>query len=143
MSDINLRIKEIVRLFADGNNSAFAKLVNVSEANVRNYINGTEPKAKFLESIIDNIEINAEWLLTGKGNIKREEKEKKTDGIGFETKPIGEQLNSLNEKLEYLIKSDALNRVYLKTIMVHLDITLENFKPVEEDLEKNKKTASN
>lgn len=68
-SSINSRIKELVDYFSDGNNSGFAALVGSSEANIRNYINGTQPKFDFISSVAQNIEINYEWLLTGSGKM--------------------------------------------------------------------------
>ncbi|WP_338731732.1 helix-turn-helix domain-containing protein [Mangrovimonas cancribranchiae] len=69
MGDINLRIKELVEHFSDGNNSDFAKKLGVNEANIRNYINKTEPKYSFLEKIARTFEINYEWLLLGNGSM--------------------------------------------------------------------------
>lgn len=65
MSTINLRIKQLVDYFANGNNSEFGNLIGVNEANIRNYINGTEPKFSILEKIAKKFEINFEWLILG------------------------------------------------------------------------------
>lgn len=65
MSTINFRIKQLVEHFAHGNNSEFGKLIDVNEANVRNYINGTEPKFNIIERIAKKFEISFEWLLLG------------------------------------------------------------------------------
>ncbi len=70
MSDISSRIKELVEHFAEGNNSRFAKLTGTSEANIRNYINGRQPKFDFLSAVADKFEINYEWLFTGVGEIE-------------------------------------------------------------------------
>jgi len=69
MSTISDRIKTLVDQFADGNNSKFAKIVNTSEANVRNYIAGTQPKFDFLQSVAEKFEISCEWLLLGKEKL--------------------------------------------------------------------------
>lgn len=94
MRDINFRIKELVEKFSNGNNSNFAVLVDSSEANIRNYINGTQPKVEFLETICAKLEINAEWLLTGKGTFSKIESKKKEDPE-FEELPLNKQMNSL------------------------------------------------
>lgn len=65
MSTINFRIKQLVDYFASGNNSEFGNLIGVNEANIRNYINGTEPKFSILEKIAKKFEISFEWLLLG------------------------------------------------------------------------------
>lgn len=69
MSSINFRIDKLVKFFAEGNNSEFAKMIDVNEANIRNYINGTEPRFNVIEKIANRFEINFEWLLTGEGDM--------------------------------------------------------------------------
>lgn len=59
----------MVNYFASGNNSEFAKMIDISEANVRNYIKGTEPKFGVIEKLAKRFEISFEWLLTGKGSM--------------------------------------------------------------------------
>lgn len=66
-NNISERIKELVDTYANGNNVHFAKMIGTSEANVRNYINGIQPKFEILAAIKEKLEINAEWLLTGRG----------------------------------------------------------------------------
>lgn len=73
---INIRIEQLVQHFCNGNNSAFANKIDVSEANIRNYIKGTEPKFNIIERIAESFDINYEWLLIGKGSmLKKEEKD--------------------------------------------------------------------
>lgn len=69
MSLISNRIEELVRKISQGNNSDFARLIGTSEANVRNYIAGTQPKFEVLAAMVDALEINCEWLLTGRGEM--------------------------------------------------------------------------
>ncbi|ATA89226.1 hypothetical protein CGC58_05510 [Capnocytophaga stomatis] len=97
MSSINFRINELVSHFSNGNNSDFAKKVGVNEANVRNYISGTEPKFGFLEKITNAFEINYEWLLTGKGEMLKSE----------QNLPVATYTESLNEGIP-LIPLDAM-----------------------------------
>lgn len=68
-SSISKRIEELVLHFAGGNKSKFAAIVGTSEANIRNYIEGRQPKFDFLSSVAQNFEINFEWLLTGRGEM--------------------------------------------------------------------------
>ena len=79
MNDINFRIKYLVDYFADGNNSVFAKMIDVNEANVRGYISGTEPKFNVIQKICKALEIDFEWFILGTGEMQpklkiREEK---------------------------------------------------------------------
>lgn len=68
-NSIASRIKELVSVFANGNNSQFALMVGTSEANIRNYIAGRQPKFDFLSAIALKFEINYDWLLTGRGQM--------------------------------------------------------------------------
>lgn len=70
---ISNRIKELVDYYGEGNNSKFAALIGTSEANIRNYINGTMPKFEIISNIATKFEINYEWLLTGKGGMHTKE----------------------------------------------------------------------
>lgn len=76
MPDISDRIRQLVLKFADGNNTKFASMVGTSEANIRNYMRGREPKAELLKAIINELNINPYWLLDGKGEILQEEQAK-------------------------------------------------------------------
>lgn len=64
------RIKLLVQRFG-GSNLQFANILGVNESNIRNYISGTQPKFDILQSIVQKFEVNAEWLLTGEGDITK------------------------------------------------------------------------
>jgi transcriptional regulator with XRE-family HTH domain len=142
MSTINLRIKHIVDTLYGGNKSKMATEIGIDEANIRNYIKGTEPKATFIEKILEKTEINIEWLLTGKGEIQKENVKNEIP-VENEVDYHEDATFELNKKIDYLIKADSLNRIYIKTFLAHMDIKIDNFTPLEEELEKIKKTASN
>lgn len=74
---ISERIEQLVLFFANGNKSKFAGLVGTSEANIRNYIEGRQPKFDFLSAVVQRFEINYGWLLTGEGEMLRKESEEK------------------------------------------------------------------
>lgn len=63
------RIKELIATFAEGNNSKFAGIVGTSEANIRNYLAGRQPKFDFLSAVAQCFDINYDWLLTGRGEM--------------------------------------------------------------------------
>jgi len=69
MNAINARIQLLIEHYANGNNSRFAGMIGISEANVRNYLKGTQPKFDFIAAIAEKFEINYEWLLLGKGTM--------------------------------------------------------------------------
>lgn len=66
---IHDRIKLLVDKFGDGKNTSFASLIGTNEANIRGYTKGIMPKFDFLEKIARSIDINLDWLLTGRGNM--------------------------------------------------------------------------
>ncbi|MCU7615628.1 S24/S26 family peptidase [Chryseobacterium sp. PBS4-4] len=71
MNGINLRIKQLMEVFADGNRSTFAKMLEIGESNVRSYLNGTEPKANVIEKICVSLAINPEWIVLGSGPMQK------------------------------------------------------------------------
>lgn len=110
MSSISNRINELVNYFSGGNVSKFSALVGFSEANVRNYINGTQPKSEFLSKLIDVFEINGEWLLSGRGTMLKSESSKPEAKQDYKLPADKEfelmrKLNELHERL-----SEALER---------------------------------
>ena len=72
MDTINERIKMIVEVFANGKNTEMARALNTSEANIRNYTSSVMPKFDILNRIVTSFDISPEWLLTGKGSMRRE-----------------------------------------------------------------------
>lgn len=66
---IHDRITQLVNAFGDGKNTVFASVIGTNEANVRGYRSGTMPKYDFLEKIAINLDINLDWLLTGRGEM--------------------------------------------------------------------------
>lgn len=70
MSDcISLRINEIITNLFDGNKSEFARIVGISEAAVRSYLQSTIPKADVLEKIASKTAVSCDWLLLGRGDM--------------------------------------------------------------------------
>lgn len=70
---IHDRIKLLVDTFGNGKNTVFASIIGGNEANIRGYTKNIMPKYDFLEKIARNIEINLDWLLTGRGSMLHEE----------------------------------------------------------------------
>ena len=46
--------------------------LGVSEGNIRGYIKGIMPKYDVLEKIVTSLDVNPDWLLTGRGNMEKE-----------------------------------------------------------------------
>lgn len=68
---IHERIALCVQVYGEGKNTLFAEKLGISEGNIRGYIKGVVPKADVLEKIVRTCDISPEWLLTGKGEIKK------------------------------------------------------------------------
>ena len=66
---ISLRIKRIIDELYGGNKSEFARIVGISESNVRSYLGDTIPKADVLVKIATKIAISCDWLLLGRGDM--------------------------------------------------------------------------
>jgi len=69
---IHERITRLVEEFGNGKNTEFASLIGSNEANVRGYRAMTMPKYDFLEKIARTLDINLKWLLTGEGEMIRD-----------------------------------------------------------------------
>ena len=69
---IHERIERLVKEFGGGKNTVFADKIGVSEGNIRGYIKGIMPKYDVLEKIVTSLDVNPDWLLTGRGNMEKE-----------------------------------------------------------------------
>lgn len=67
---IHDRIQILVDKYGSGKNTIFAKMIGVSESNIRSYIGGVNPKADVLAKIVKSCEVNPMWLITGEGDIE-------------------------------------------------------------------------
>lgn len=70
---IHERITQLVNKYGNGKNTVFASLIGSNEANVRGYRTSTMPKFDFLEKIARNIDVNLDWLLTGRGSMEKKQ----------------------------------------------------------------------
>lgn len=79
------RLKLILENVFKGNVSRFAKSIGMTEGSIRGYIVGKKdkdgnyrlvvPSAEVIASIVDNIGINSEWLLLGRGEMLKKNEE--------------------------------------------------------------------
>ena len=68
---IHDRIALCVKELGEGKNTVFAQNIGVSEGNIRGYIKGVVPKADVLEKIVRYYDLDADWLLTGRGEMRK------------------------------------------------------------------------
>lgn len=68
---INQRMLQIVEVKFDGNKAAFAKAVGIPPTSISNYFkqHSAIPSAEILEKIVNALNVNAYWLLTGQGEM--------------------------------------------------------------------------
>lgn len=107
MSTINSRINEIIEDLFEGNNTKFALFLGTSEANVRNYRTKTSPKIEIITKICEKLEINYEWMLTGKGertknNTESLKSENKKEASKIEDK---KRIELLEEEVQEHLKT--------------------------------------
>lgn len=88
---IHDRIKELVTIYANGKNTLFASMIGTSEGNIRGYIKGVIPKQDILEKIVRSIDVNSDWLLTGRGNMKFTDSNEKSN-IAVSSENISKEL---------------------------------------------------
>lgn len=75
METINDRMQQIADVFCGGNKAAFAKAIGIAPTSITNYIGkqrASKPSSDLLEKIVNSLEVDAMWLLTGKGKMKRQ-----------------------------------------------------------------------
>jgi len=105
MSTINEKIDDIAVKEFKGNNSSFAKAMNTSEANIRNYRKETMPKLDFIVKLHDLFEISFEYLLSENveiGRYKIEDSKSFSQDQDLLNKTLKAENNLLKEKLEFL-----------------------------------------
>ena len=122
-TSISHRIGVLVKHFCKGNNTLFSRLIGTSEANIRNYINGIQPKFDVLNLIAIKFEINCEWLLTGKGEML------KSDNITE---------NTATTKETIVYQSDPRDKELLNSRQNVIDLQEYKIKSLEEENHKLK-----
>lgn len=70
---IHDRVNVLIDYFGNGTKTLLANKLGVSEGNIRGYSKTVVPKQDFLEKVVINLGVNAEWLITGHGNMLKEE----------------------------------------------------------------------
>jgi transcriptional regulator with XRE-family HTH domain len=120
-NEISLRIGKLINESFSGNNSKFSRMVGISEANIRNYLKGTQPKADSLAKMSKVLDVSCEWLLLGKGEM-------------FNSKKSSTELKEMSAKQEIKEPKDLTIFNQSKAIVLLLNKI--------EELEQNKKAKS-
>lgn len=104
METINDRMQQIADYFCEGNKAAFAKKIGIAPTSISNYLGkqrASKPSADLLEKIVNSLEVDAMWLLTGKGNMIR--KEGTQDDKAMHTNEELIQLRAENDVLREIV----------------------------------------
>lgn len=70
LETIHDRISLLVSAYGEGKNTVFANIIGENEANIRGYRSNIVPKHPFLEKIVKSLDVSADWLLTGRGEMR-------------------------------------------------------------------------
>lgn len=105
------RISQLVDYYGGGRNTNFANLINVTESNVRSWLNNTLPKVDIVEKISRNCEgLSLDWLVLGEGSML------KTSEKGVETASESGS-NGTIEALKGIIKEQATEIATLRLMI--------------------------
>lgn len=77
METINDRMQMIADNMFDGNKAAFAKAIGIAPTSITNYLGkkrASKPSSDLLQKIVNSLDIDAMWLLTGDGEMCRSAK---------------------------------------------------------------------
>lgn len=106
---LSKRLKLILDEYYDGNFSAMSRDIGVTDTGLGSYIRGkiqsdgsvklSTPSADVIATIVEKLEINSEWLISGVGEMK-----KNVDHEGM-VKESGVECNSVQSDLLSIIKS--------------------------------------
>lgn len=110
-SQLANRLRTILDTIFNGNVSKFGKSIGITEGSIRGYIgekkekDGSEriviPSAEVIATIVNNIGINSEWLITGKGSMKKENEDDPGDDGSKKTKTT----STMEDRLLTIIES--------------------------------------
>ena len=74
METINDRMQMIADVMFDGNKAAFAKAIGIAPTSITNYLGkqrASRPSSDLLQKIVNSLDVDAMWLLTGQGELRR------------------------------------------------------------------------
>ena len=105
MDTIQQRIEQIKNAYFESNKD-FEEAVGLKKNTLSNYINkNTKPSSDVLQKIVNALDVDAMWLLTGKGEMKRSERPIDSE-TGNELLRLCKELVSVYNK-----KDDIMTRI--------------------------------
>ncbi len=101
------RFHELVKDYAGGKKTVFAKMIGVPKATFFGYLDGRNPKMEHLLKIRETFGINLDWLLTGEGP-------KQIDDLKGPQKYNFPILENLDQWLTELVVNEPYRRDWFK-----------------------------
>lgn len=87
-------------------------LTNTHPETVRRYLQGQSPSVEFVAALSKALSLNADWILTGQGPMKRDQ----LKAHALATADTSELLTAMSETLERLIGRVERVEVYMQTL---------------------------
>lgn len=116
MSEISLRLKEIVK-YTGLSDRAFAQSIDLAQTTFTNILlKGTEPKSDVLRAIIEKYKVNAHWLLTGEGEMFTKTESEKTPCVKDVMVPVLSQKASCGPGVEWNSEQNITEYISLATL---------------------------
>ena len=120
-------MQTITDLMFGSNKAAFAKAIGIAPTSITNYLGkqrASKPSADLLEKIVNSLDIDAMWLLTGKGEMRRMSID---EAAVMEIESLKEENASLKKELERLkaLKIPTKDSKVYSLWMKFVDITSE------------------
>ena len=116
MSEISLRLKEIVN-YTGLSDRAFAQSIDLAQTTFTNILlKGTEPKSDVLRAIIEKYKVNAHWLLTGEGEMFTKTETEKTPCVKDVMVPVLSQKASCGPGVEWNSEQNITEYISLASL---------------------------
>ena len=116
MSEISLRIKEVVT-YTGLSDRAFAQSIDLAQTTFTNILlKGTEPKSDVLRAIIEKYKINAHWLLTGEGEMFTKTESEKVPCVKDVMVPVLSQKASCGPGVEWNSEQNITEYISLASL---------------------------
>ena len=116
MSEISLRLKEIVN-YTGLSDRAFAQSIDLAQTTFTNILlKGTEPKSDVLRAIIEKYKVNAHWLLTGEGEMFTKTESEKVPCVKDVMVPVLSQKVSCGPGVEWNSEQNITEYISLASL---------------------------
>lgn len=130
MSEISLRLKEIVK-YTGLSDRAFAQSIDLAQTTFTNILlKGTEPKSDVLRAIIEKYKVDAHWLLTGEGEMFTKTESEKTPCVKDVMVPVLSQKASCGPGVEWNSEQNITEYISLASLSPALSGKVYGFRVV-------------